>query len=345
MAQSSISLTIEPYRKGNSFADWIERLGYFFEVNGVQDEMKKAHLITLSGQTVFTELKLLFPNGALTAASYDDMVTRLKSRFDKTETDIIQRFKFNNRVQQPDESIEDFILSIKLQAEFCNFSDFKESAIRDRIVAGVRDQLLRQRLFNEDNLTLVTAEKICTTWEMAGTNARRLQEGGNAAQIASIQSPNGQVLAKLAAVYRFHNSDQAGSSRGPVKSRLGYNRSNVGAQSGRGTYGRRGQGNNRNSTNVRPVEWRRNQNRDPNDLVCDFCGIRGHIKRKCFRLRNMRRDAVHLVEEADEEELGEPSQDLCERLQYLRTDDDDNDNSGTAWKRGHYGPPEPAADH
>ena len=83
MAQTNISLTIEPYRRGNSFTDWVERLGYFFLVNHVSNDMKKAHLITMSGPTVFTELKLLFPNDGLTNASYEDMVSKLKLRFDK----------------------------------------------------------------------------------------------------------------------------------------------------------------------------------------------------------------------------------------------------------------------
>lgn len=57
-------------------------------VNNVADEMKKPHFITMSGPTVFTELKMMFPNGALTNVSFEDMVVILKARFDKTETDL-----------------------------------------------------------------------------------------------------------------------------------------------------------------------------------------------------------------------------------------------------------------
>lgn len=139
MANTNIAVTIEPYRKGTSFGDWIERLGFFFIVNNVAAEAKRAHFITLSGPSVFAELKLLYPNGNLSEISYEDMIAKLRARFDKTESDLIQRLKFNNRVQQPDETAEDFVLSVKLQAEYCSFDNFKSFAIRDRIVAGVRE--------------------------------------------------------------------------------------------------------------------------------------------------------------------------------------------------------------
>lgn len=186
MANPSISVTIEPYRKGTPFGDWIERLGFFFVVNNVAADAKRAHFITLSGPTVFTELKLLYPNGNLAEVEYEDMVSKLRARFDKTESDLIQRLKFNNRVQQPDETAEDFVLSVKLQAEYCAFGDFKSSAIRDRVVAGVRDRLLQQKLLNEETLTLEMAEKIITTWEMAGANAKTLNVS-NFEQIAAIR--------------------------------------------------------------------------------------------------------------------------------------------------------------
>lgn len=73
------------------------------------------------------------------------MVNKLKGRLDKTESGIVQRLKFNIRVlQQSDESLEDFVLWVKLQAEFYHFKNFKEIAIRDRIVAGARDKALQQ---------------------------------------------------------------------------------------------------------------------------------------------------------------------------------------------------------
>lgn len=224
---------IEPYRKGMSFKDWNERLKYTFEANKIQDADKKAHFITLGGPVIFSQLRILFPCDALEKATYKEMVEKLKVKLDKSESDLIQRFRFNNRVQQPGESIEDFILGVKLQAEQCNFENFKDVAIRDRIVAGVKDKALQARLMNEENLTLQTAEKIVTTWEMAGKNVKTLHETENAEMVAAMDvskiKPD-SYLAKLLRKYQHAqdiNADnrkdpQPGSSRSSIKSRLGY---------------------------------------------------------------------------------------------------------------------------
>lgn len=201
MAQSNINTTLEPFRRGNSFGDWVERLGFFFNMNKVPVEEKRDHFITLSGPVIFRELKLLYPNSNLAEVPYDEMINKLKARLDKTESDLVQRLKFNVRVQQPDESLEDFVLSVKLQAEFCNFENFKQMAIRDRIVAGIRDKALQQRLLNEEKLTLETAEKLIATWEIARNNAKNMDYGNTADQIASLKASSfpGARLNKLAA--------------------------------------------------------------------------------------------------------------------------------------------------
>lgn len=91
---------------------------------------------------------MLFPTSDVASLTYEDMTRKLKARLDKKESDLILRLKFNNRIQQPDESVEDFILSVKLQAEYCTFGNIKDVAIRDRILAGLRDNALCQRLLS-----------------------------------------------------------------------------------------------------------------------------------------------------------------------------------------------------
>lgn len=72
--------------------------------------------------------------------------------------------------------IEDFVLSLKLQAEFCGFNNFKEVAVLDRLIAGIKDKNFRQLLVGEEKLTLANAEKIIATWEIARANAGAAEE-------------------------------------------------------------------------------------------------------------------------------------------------------------------------
>ncbi|XP_058833635.1 uncharacterized protein LOC131691339 isoform X2 [Topomyia yanbarensis] len=345
MAQMNMAAMIEPYRRGSSFANWVERLGYFFDMNNVKEHAKKAHFITLSGPIVFSELKLLFPTTNLSDVSYETMIDKLKSRFDKTESELIQRYKFNNRKQNPGESAEDFVLAVKLQAEFCNFGTFKEAASRERIVAGLRDVQLQKTLLNESKLTLDSAEKIIATWELAGNNAKTLGIGAGDEQIAALKQSEsrkcGSALEKLAVTYdrarNLNQSPQAGGSRGSIKSRLGYKPYNTHSHAGprEGRYWEK-------HVRFQPADYRRSRDEQRYETrSCDFCGKRGHLKRKCFKLKSLRKDAVNSVISAGPEvnSLG----DLFHRMRTETDSDDEKDFSDTCWKRRGHGTSKPTS--
>lgn len=284
MSSSSIACTVEPYRRGNSFNDWYTRLKYFFMVNKVKDEEKMPYFITLSGPTIFEEIKLLYPTGNFEEIAFDDLIAKLKNRLDKIDPDLVQRYKFSTRVQQPEETTEDFVLALKLQAEFCGFENFKEVAVLDRIIAGLRDKNLRQRLLSEEKLKLASAEKIIATWEVAKANAGTAEAPRNylnmVAAVDRYHRPEyGSALNKMAKVYdlankyqREENDQVAGSSRGPVKSRLGYRSYDRAIQQGRGGQHRFGMSERRNGTYGRSRP-------DYSQMVCNYCGIKGHIKK------------------------------------------------------------------
>lgn len=285
---------MEPYRKGTPFADWVDRLEYFFMANKVDEEMKKAHFITMSGPSVFSELKLLYPNSNISDIPYSDMIKKLKSRLDKKPSGLVQRFKFSQRTQQLEESLEDYVLSIKLQAEFCSFGSFKDQAVRDRIISGIRDTKLQEKLLNEDEeLSLDAAEKIITTWEMAQSNAKSLgivrEETDVLAMIKPGSGPVGPAVGRILQMRDYFDTvnkgEHGGPSRASVKSRLGFK-----------PY-QREQRPSWNKSCIKPADWRPEQNnkKDFSALVCNFCGVKGHIKKYCFKLKNLKRDAVKFV--------------------------------------------------
>ncbi|XP_062565694.1 uncharacterized protein LOC134227983 [Armigeres subalbatus] len=348
---TSVAFSLEPYRKGTSFNDWFTRLKYFFLVNKVKEEDKMAYFITMSGQAIFSEIKLLFPAGNFEEATLEDIVSKLKNRLDKTDPDLVQRYKFSTRIQGPDESTEDFILNLKLQAEFCGFDNFKEVAILDRLIAGISDKKLRQRLLGEDNLTLTNAEKLIATWEVARANAGTADQlaPGHSSFVAAIKkSPNehlGVAATRLAKVYEFSKKNQGFSSedregfiRRPVKSRLGFRPLERWQQSYKGGQGYEARNSRQQEGRLGGRQWPRP---DYSQMICHFCGVKGHIRKKCFKLKNLNRDAVNLVESYKPG----PSADrhITELLERMRTRDDEDDegsDSDMYWKRGRNGAPE-----
>lgn len=71
---------------------------------------------------------------------------------------------FNSMTQQAGQSIDDFVTELRLQAQRCDFGSTGDRLIGDRIIVGIQDSALRERLFREQNLTL---ERIISTCKAA----------------------------------------------------------------------------------------------------------------------------------------------------------------------------------
>ncbi|XP_048576175.1 uncharacterized protein LOC125557547 [Nematostella vectensis] len=95
-----------------------------------------------------------------------DILTKLDAHILGETNETYERYKFNTRVQKPDESIDSYVASLKTLAETCNFCEcLKTSLLRDRVVLGVKDDHTRKRLLQEGKLTLQKALDICHSYE------------------------------------------------------------------------------------------------------------------------------------------------------------------------------------
>ena len=68
-------------------------------------------------------------------------------KFDKVRRNVIfERARFNRRVQKEGESADQFITALYELIETCEYGDLKGEMLRDRIVVGLRDTTLSERL-------------------------------------------------------------------------------------------------------------------------------------------------------------------------------------------------------
>ena len=68
-------------------------------------------------------------------------------------------FKFFNVRQQENQPVDDFVNELKTKAQECEFKELTEGLIQDRIVCGVNNLKLQERLLRESDLTLDKAMK------------------------------------------------------------------------------------------------------------------------------------------------------------------------------------------
>ena len=75
---------------------------------------------------------------------------------------ILDRRDFYSRVQEPDETFDDFVSSIKDISAYCDFCDkCLDDQYHDRIVVGTHDQEALKRMLHEPKLALQKAVDIC----------------------------------------------------------------------------------------------------------------------------------------------------------------------------------------
>ena len=79
----------------------------------------------------------------------------------------VDRYKFFTRNQEGGESFDAYVTELKILAANCNFAALRDSLIRDRIICGIIDPVLRERLLRESDLTLESCVKICRAAELS----------------------------------------------------------------------------------------------------------------------------------------------------------------------------------
>ncbi|UYV63703.1 K02A2.6-like [Cordylochernes scorpioides] len=96
--------------------------------------------------------------------NYEIVVKKFEEHFIGKRNVIFERAQFNRRYQQDGEAVEEYIRVLHKMAENCNYGSLKEEMIRDRIVVGVKNLQLLEKLQLEPNLTLERAiQAACQT--------------------------------------------------------------------------------------------------------------------------------------------------------------------------------------
>ena len=90
---------------------------------------------------------------------------------------IFERYSFNTRNQQEHESFKDNYSALRGQVEKCEYGEFRDELLRDRIVGGIRSNSVRKVLLSKKDLTLSSAVDICLTSETA-MHASSFNDGG-----------------------------------------------------------------------------------------------------------------------------------------------------------------------
>ena len=88
------------------------------------------------------------------AKKFKTVMEKFDNHFVIKRNTIFECAKFNLRKQEHDETVEAFIIALHKLSETCKFGLLRDELIRDRIVMGIKDTKLSEKLQLGKDLTL-----------------------------------------------------------------------------------------------------------------------------------------------------------------------------------------------
>nr|XP_023025790.1 uncharacterized protein LOC111513802 [Leptinotarsa decemlineata] len=181
--------SIEHFKGGaEEFEMYVERVEHLFKDNAVVDEMKVSMFITLAGPVVYGTLKSLITPLTPSNKTYEHLIDILKKHYLPKKSEISERFRFNKCNQRPDQTVSDYIVKLHKLASTCKFGTFLEEALRDRLVCGLKSEILQMKLLSQMGLTFNNACVIAQASEIAEREARML---ANSEEVQDIHKVSG----------------------------------------------------------------------------------------------------------------------------------------------------------
>ena len=143
--------------------EWCERLDQYFIANDIDQESEngkkrcKAIFLSSVGIKTYSLIRTLCHPDKPETKTLARLQELVKDHLSPEPIVIAERYSFYNRKQGADESAAEFLNSLRQRAESCDFGDFRDEALRDMFVIGLRDREVQKKLLGEKDLTLTKA--------------------------------------------------------------------------------------------------------------------------------------------------------------------------------------------
>jgi len=108
--------------------------------------------------------------------TFAELTTVLKAHFEPKPVVITKQFYFQQWQQGVNETISEYMAELRHLATMCEFNDYLDQALRDRLVCGLCHEPIQKRLLTKSKLTLTKAIEIAQSLEAAEQNSQQTKE-------------------------------------------------------------------------------------------------------------------------------------------------------------------------
>ena len=144
------------FSRPQEWPKWIRRFERFRNATSLATKEETVQVNTLI-YTMGDEADDIFRSFGLSEEEkkvYTTVLNKFESHFAKRRNIIFERAKFNMRIQGENEPVDAFITDLYSLAEHCGYTNLHDEMIRDRLVVGLQDASLSEKLQLDPDLTL-----------------------------------------------------------------------------------------------------------------------------------------------------------------------------------------------
>ena len=87
-----------------------------------------------------------------------------------------ERFLCNKCNQQPGESFNDYLTTLKEMIRICEYGAMADELLKDRLICGIKEDMVQKMLLQKQNLTLAMRIDMCQMAEVATKQVKSIAE-------------------------------------------------------------------------------------------------------------------------------------------------------------------------
>ena len=165
------NLDVDAPGQRERWLDWKEAYERYLLLSGAHAQPHNFQTAVLL-QSIGPDARKIYKGFVFSDEENKDNPSTLLSKYDEyflSDTrDFIERIKFYRRVQQPDETFEQFLSDLRFLASSCNFCDpvCRDTRIMDRIIDGHQSDVVKDKLTRSAHLDLRTTINVCRAMEL-----------------------------------------------------------------------------------------------------------------------------------------------------------------------------------
>ncbi|KAK9692816.1 hypothetical protein QE152_g34904 [Popillia japonica] len=168
-----ISCDSEPAEAWQKWRDTFELYITATELNSKPKEQKRALLLYVIGPVGYQIYETYKFNKEKTEVTAENILEAISTYYKPYKNTTYLRYQFFTESQVEKQTIDEYIAVLKSRANDCKFGDLEDDLVRDRLICGIRDVSLREKLLQAD-ATLPEVENMCRSHEASKTQTKSI---------------------------------------------------------------------------------------------------------------------------------------------------------------------------